>query len=221
VRFGDVTLDTDSRQMFVDAQEVRLSPKAFDLLATLVERRPRAIDKRELVKRLWPKTYVSETSLATLVREIRDAIGDDARNPRFIRTVHRFGYAFCSSTVDASTPSTGSTGFGSWLVWDTRQIPLHDGENILGREPDATVWLESATVSRRHARILISGRDAVLEDLGSKNGTYLRGSRVTDSLRLEDGDEIHVGSVVVRFRMMLGAGPTATQLKLPSDRHPQ
>jgi DNA-binding winged helix-turn-helix (wHTH) protein len=213
VRFGEVTLDADSRQLFRGSQEVRISPKAFDLIKVLVESRPRALAKKELIERLWPATYVSETSLATLIREIRDAIGDDARNPRCVRTVHRFGYAFCGAATEAPEigPGRTSTGLGCWLVWEAHQIPLQNGENILGREPEAAAWLDSATVSRRHARIMISGKEATLEDLGSKNGTYLRGVRVTGPSRLVDGDEIHVGSAVVTFRMTSAVGSTATQ----------
>jgi pSer/pThr/pTyr-binding forkhead associated (FHA) protein len=97
------------------------------------------------------------------------------------------------------------------LVWESKQIPLTTGENILGREPEATACLDAATVSRRHARIVILGSEATLEDLGSKNGTYLRGARITAISKLVDGDEIHVGSVVVRFRMTSVGGSTATQ----------
>jgi DNA-binding winged helix-turn-helix (wHTH) protein len=213
VRFGEITLDTDSRQVFRAHREVRISPKALDLLRLLVESRPRALTKKELLEQLWPATYVSETSLATLIREIRDALEDDARNPRYVRTVHRFGYAFCGAATEAPEIEQGraSTSLGCWLVWEARQIPLQSGENILGREPEATAWLDAATVSRRHARIVVSENGATLEDLGSKNGTYLRGDRVTGPSRLVDGDKIHVGSAVVRFRMTSAVGSTATQ----------
>ena len=211
VTFDEVTLDTDTRQVFVGAQEVRISTKALDLLTLLVESRPRALAKQILIERLWPGIYVSETSLATLIREIRGGLGDSARHPRFIRTVHRFGYAFCASVPNAPGQSVSRTGLGYWLTWEARQIPLHSGENILGREPDAAVWLDSATVSRQHARIMISEHRATLEDLGSKNGTYVRGARVTGLFGLVDGDEIHLGSLVLRFRMPSEAGSTATQ----------
>jgi DNA-binding winged helix-turn-helix (wHTH) protein len=213
VTFGEATLDTDSRQLFREGSEVRVSPKALDLLRLLVESRPRALTKKELLERLWPATYVSETSLATLIREVRDALGDDARNPRYVRTVHRFGYAFCGRATGEPRvePDKALAGLGCWLVWESKQIPLITGENILGREPEATACLDAATVSRRHARIVILGREATLEDLGSKNGTYLRGARITAISKLVDGDEIHVGSAVVRFRMTSAGGSTATQ----------
>jgi DNA-binding winged helix-turn-helix (wHTH) protein len=211
LHFGDLTLDIDTRQLLRGGEVVALSPKAFQLVTILVERRPRAISKTELTEVLWPNTYVAETNLASLIAEIRQAIRDSAQNPRFIRTVHRFGYAF-SGTATEDGSSSGQrnrvAGLGCWLICDTRQVPLGEGENVIGREPEAAVWLDFATVSRRHARVMIAGRSATVEDLGSKNGTYVRDSRITAATRIVDGDEIRIGSVRVRFRMPPLAGST-------------
>ena len=95
-------------------------------------------------------------------------------------------------------------------------MPLRPGENILGRDDDG-IRIDSVTVSRRHARISISGGEAVLEDLGSKNGTYVGGEAVLVPVRLNDGDEIRTGSVVFRFRMAAPKGATATWIG--SDSH--
>jgi DNA-binding winged helix-turn-helix (wHTH) protein len=94
LRFDDFTLDDDTRQLLRPDREVHLSPKAFDLLAMLLAARPRALPKAVLHTGLWPDTFVSEANLAMLVAEIRSALGDDARTPRFVRTVQRYGYAF-------------------------------------------------------------------------------------------------------------------------------
>lgn len=209
VRFGEFTLDTDTRQVLGRSGELRLSPKAYELLKILVERRPRALSKRELHEHLWPDTFVSEVNLATLVAEIRDALGDDARKPRFIRTAHRFGYAFCGATAD-QPPTDHANATFCWLVKDRRRVPLRLGENVLGREPEDGINLDSPTVSRRHARISISGTDAMIEDLGSKNGTFVCGEPLSTAVHLKDGDEIRTGSVVFRFRMTLPKGTTAT-----------
>jgi pSer/pThr/pTyr-binding forkhead associated (FHA) protein len=96
-----------------------------------------------------------------------------------------------------------------WLVKDGKRLPLQPGENILGRD-EANIHIDSPTVSRRHARIRVSGTEAVLEDLGSKNGTCVNGARVSTVVRLKDGDEVQVGSVVSRFRMTSPKGVTAT-----------
>jgi len=209
-----VTFDSDARQLLRGREEVHLSPKAFELLKTLIDHRPRALSKNELHDRLWPATFVSEANLASLVAEVREALGDTARQPRFIRTAHRFGYAFSGQAVEeplansepdrqvglARLPAIEAADF-CWLIKDGRRLPLGLGENILGRESDGSgVRIDSPTVSRRHARIWISTDSASLEDLDSKNGTYLRGEPVSTAVALEDGDEIRVGSVVLRFR---------------------
>jgi DNA-binding winged helix-turn-helix (wHTH) protein len=208
--FGDLILDIGTRQLLRGDQELRLSPKAFELLRMLVEERPRALAKNELIERLWPDTYVAEANLPSLVAEIREVTGDNAEEPRFIRTIRRFGYSFCGTVTDDSTP--GSTPLGSWLMCEGRQIRLAEGENIIGREPEAAVWLDFFAVSRRHARIVISGDRATVEDLGSKNGTHVRGKRISGTVDLEDGDEIRIGSVVLSFRMPARPGSTVSLL---------
>lgn len=209
VRFGEFTLDTDTRQVLGADGELHLSPKAYELLKILVESRPRALSKNELYERLWPATYVSEVNLASLIAEIREAFGDDAKKPRFIRTAHRFGYAFCGTTSEVPRAEAAETPF-CWLLIGGRRMPLRPGENILGREPEDGINLDSPTVSRRHARISISGTEALIEDLGSKNGTFVGGEPVSTDVQLKDGDEIRIGSVVCRFRMTSRKGTTAT-----------
>jgi len=208
--FGSVEFDSDTRQAWRSGVDVKLSPKAFELLKLLIESRPRALAKADLMERLWPATFVAENNLPSLVAEIREALGDDARTPAFIRTVPRFGYAFCAA--ETGTPARSEivrpTGLGYWVVWDARQIPLREGENIVGREPEAAVWIDSSAVSRRHARITIAGARAHVEDLGSKNGTYVRDMRLTSPCEVVDGDEIRIGSVVLRFRMPSTTGST-------------
>jgi len=97
--FGEFTLDLDARELLRAGAPVPLSPKAFQLLGILVDACPRALAKSELQDRLWPGTFVVEKNLTNLVGEIREALSDDATNPRYIRTVHRFGYAFCEPAV--------------------------------------------------------------------------------------------------------------------------
>jgi eukaryotic-like serine/threonine-protein kinase len=115
IRFGDCTLDTDRRQLWRSGSTVHLSPKAFELLTLLVERRASAISKAEFHERLWPGTFVTDDSLSRLMVEVRGALGDDARRPRFVRTLHGFGYAFSADAVlltdrEATDPSTTSEG---------------------------------------------------------------------------------------------------------------
>lgn len=203
-----MTLDTDTRQLLGRTGEAHLSPKAFDLLTLLIENRPRAMSKVELQERLWPDTFVVETNVANLIAEIREALNDDAKTPRFVRTVHRFGYAFAGDVADAAPPVEHRRDGRCCLVWDDRPLALANGENIVGRESDADIWLEAVTVSRRHARIVVSGSEVVIEDLGSTNGTFVGGERLTSPRRLVDGERIELGTLSVTFRMSRVDGPT-------------
>jgi DNA-binding winged helix-turn-helix (wHTH) protein len=209
-RFGEFTLDTGLRQLHGASGNVHVSPKAFDLLALLVEHRSRALSKTELQDQLWPDTFVVETNLASLIAEIRDALHDDAKNPRFIRTAQRFGYAFCGTVVESADdplPAASVPTF-TWLLNDGRRIPLRPGENIVGRDLDVTLRIDSPSVSRRHARICVRDGGATIEDLDSKNGTYVSGERVSGVIPLSDGDEVKIGSVVLQFRQQCGPGST-------------
>ena len=188
-----------------------MSPKAFDLLLLLVDNRSRAMSKADLLKHLWPSTFVLETNLAGLIAEVRRALGDAADDPRFVRTMHRFGYWFIGSVHGrdgGEEPVRSAARY--WLIWETRQVPLTEGDNILGRAPDAAVWIDALGVSRHHARIIIEGGDATVEDLGSKNGTYVGAERVMAPCRLADGDQIRLGSVVITFRIPPPVGSTET-----------
>jgi DNA-binding winged helix-turn-helix (wHTH) protein len=212
VRFGEFTLDTESRQLRQGDVGRHLSPKGFDLLRLLIENRPRALSKAELHERLWPSTFVSEATLTSLIAEIRTALGETAASGHFVRTVHRFGYAFGGTATELALPvESPGTRARCWIMWEWGQVALAEGEHLLGRDGDVAVWLESPTISRHHARICVAGTEATIEDLGSKNGTYLRGERLVTPLPLTDGDEIRVGSVLVKFRRQGAGGSTDTQ----------
>jgi FHA domain-containing protein len=206
VCFGECVLDTDLRRLTRGGAAVPLAPKAFRLLEVLAERAPRAVPKSELRELLWPDTAIGGTTLARLVNEVRAAIGDDARMPHFIRTVQRFGYAF---STPAPGPASGATVYR--LVLPDREVTLLPGENLLGRVADGLVWIESRSASRRHARILVEGDAVVLEDLASKNGTFLHGRRISGPTPLADGDVFQLGRVSVRLRVVPPGEATETE----------
>jgi pSer/pThr/pTyr-binding forkhead associated (FHA) protein len=112
-------------------------------------------------------------------------------------------------TTPEPAPAKVDATFGFWLVMPSGQIPLIAGDNVIGRDPNARVWLDSPSVSRRHAIIHVTDEGATLEDLGSKNGTHLRDMRVSRIMPLADGDALRFGSVGATFRFW-AADPTRT-----------
>jgi S-DNA-T family DNA segregation ATPase FtsK/SpoIIIE len=94
------------------------------------------------------------------------------------------------------------------LFRESMRLPLFVGENVLGRGVEGVIEVDLPTISRRHARITI-GESAMLEDLGSKNGTWLKGERVSEPALLADGDEISLGSATFTFR--LARSPKSTE----------
>jgi DNA-binding winged helix-turn-helix (wHTH) protein len=209
LRSGDFLLDFGTRQLFRGAEPVAVSPKAFALLELLATRRPNAVSKEEIHRQLWPDSFVADGNLANLVAELRDALGEDARTPRVIRTVQRFGYAFSGEAAPEGEPVwPAESNVVFKLLWGDREILLQDGENVLGREREAVAWIDVHSVSRRHARVVISGGRATLEDLGSKNGTFLQGRAVTEPSVLNDGDRVRIGTVELTVRRYVGGVST-------------
>jgi DNA-binding winged helix-turn-helix (wHTH) protein len=208
-RFGGFLADVDTRQLSAGGTEVHLSPKAFDLLVTLIEHRSTAMSKAVLQDRLWPSTFVGETNLATLIAEIRRALGDSPQDSSYIRTVHRFGYRFVGAVEETAAPASAAGDVRMYLTFGERRVPLSDGTFVLGRAPEAAIRVDSGGVSRLHAQITVRGREALVEDLGSKNGTFVAGRPVKAPQVLHDGDELRIGPVAVRFTIVT-AGPTET-----------
>jgi len=203
---GPVALDTDRHQVFRGAEPVHLSTKAYQLLALLVERRPKALSKEEIQRALWPDTFVSDTSLTTVVNEIRTVLGETARESKLVRTVHGFGYAFEGAARPAPMP-------GYRLIWGDRAVSLEEGENVLGRDPSARGSIPDASLSRKHACVTIRGDTVTIEDLDSKNGTFVDGKRIQEPTILADGDAIRLGLVNLVFRAPAGGLSTTKTVR--------
>ena len=211
IRFGDCVFDSGARQVVRAGQPLQLSPKGLDLLGALLLNRPRALSRQELCDLLWPSTHVSYASLARTVNELRHVIGDRAKAPRFVRTVHGFGYAFSGPALDELAKLEAGERFACGLLWRGQEIGLSEGDNLVGRAPDCQVRIDSPRISRRHACIRVAGTGALIEDLGSKNGTYVQSRRTEGPTALADGDEICLGSAVLIFRAGGSLGSTETE----------
>lgn len=216
LQLGACVFDSDSRRLTRCGEPVHLEPKAFELLELLLERRPAAVAKAAIRDRLWPRTFVSESSLTTLVAQLRRALGED---DRLIRTVHGFGYAFDGEAValGAASPATRPTepadaASGPCLVWQDQVFPLVEGESVLGRDPAAQVLVDVPGVSRRHARIVVRGSEVAVEDLGSKNGTFVGDRRVGGPTSLVDRDRVRLGHTVLVYLCARLPGSTETEM---------
>ena len=204
--FVDCVFDSGTREISRSGRIAPISPKAFRLLEVLIERRPNAVPKEQLRELLWPNTFVADANLPNLVAELRASLGDDPQEPRIVRTVPRFGYAFCAEAAPATLGSGSPVVFK--LIWRGREIALDPGENVLGRDPLCAACIDVGSVSRRHARIVVSGDSATLEDLGSRNGTFLEGRAVSSPLVLSDGARIRLGTEEMTVRRYVGGVPT-------------
>jgi DNA-binding winged helix-turn-helix (wHTH) protein len=211
VPFGEFTLDRGARQLLRGGEELHLEPKAFELLDLLLQKRPEAVSKPEIRDRLWPETFVSESNLSGLVAQVREALGDDPRQPRYIRTVYGFGYAF-AGTKEEPSGAGAPARVAPRVIWGKQIIPLAPGENVLGRDEEAAVRIDSPGVSRRHARILVEKGRAVLEDLDSKNGTFLKEERLEGPGVLQEGDTFRLGRLLLVYRSSALRGSTKTEI---------
>jgi DNA-binding winged helix-turn-helix (wHTH) protein len=212
LRFGEFLLDSSERRLSRGRQDIRLSPKAFDLLCALLSRRPDVIPKADLLAAIWPDAYVIEANLNVVIAEIRKALGDDRHAPRFIRTVHAVGYAFCGEAVDVDETAPRAATH-SWLSLKERSFPLAPGDNIIGRDPRSEIWLDDESVSRRHAVITVQDEATRVRDLDSTNGTFLNRSPLESAAVLQDGDVLRVGALRLTFRTLADKAARTRRLR--------
>lgn len=202
--FGHFEMDAERRQITADGSLVHLTPKAFDLLWLLVEAAPRVVAKSEIHARLWPGGAVSDATLVGMVKEIRRALSDSSAEIPVVRTAHRIGYALDLPVHRAAA----ETDHSHWLIAGTMRVALVAGENVIGRDPAARMWLDHPTISRRHARVTLLATQTVLEDLGSRNGTIFRGAALRGVVTLRSGDEFICGQLPVSYQLSNAALPT-------------
>ncbi len=218
---------------------VHLRPKLMDILMFLAGHPGDVVPQQSIIEAVWARPFLAESVLTRCVAELRDVLGDDVSAPRYIETITKRGYRLIAPVEwsgaapslprmvgEAQVETIAAGGLAGQPVrrgesgaratacfgvqWGEREIALAEGENVIGRVVDAAVRISSSKVSRRHARILVTGGRAFLEDLGSKNGTHIRGRRIRAVTELQDGDEIVVGRDVLVFRFCYPMGSTAT-----------
>ena len=196
IRFRDFEFDARYRRLTRRGTAIGLTPKAALLLDALIAAAPAPVAKEELYDRLWRGVVVEQGNLHNLISELRSALGDE--DHAIITTAHRIGYAFAAHL-------TRESSVGPRLEIGDNSIALAEGENIIGRE-----LLGTPDASRHHARIDVEGSQISIEDLASKNGTFVNGERIQKRTPLQDGDQIMFGRTRAIVRMIDAAAPTMT-----------
>jgi len=207
-------------------EEVHLEPRVMELLVFLSGRPGQVVSKEEIIGAVWEGQFITDSALTRAIADLRKALGDDVRNPRFIATISKRGYRLIAPVrwPEDAAPASASLAAVSKLrgldpgevfalTWRNRTLPLGEGEHFIGRAPEGVVCISSRKVSRRHARITVTRDGARLEDLGSKNGTYLNGRRIEEAVELTHGDEISIGPVKLVFKAFVPEGSTETELR--------
>lgn len=213
-RFGPFLYDSVSHGLTRDGAEIALTHKSRELLLLFLHNPGRLLKREEIVARVWPDVAVTDDALRFQVGELRKAFG--AKGENLIRTIRREGYRWeapVKAAADRPVRPADVEGLPRpeprfRLVLESREVQLLEGENVIGRDPDAALWVDHASVSRRHARVVVAGGKATLEDLESKNGTLLNGKKIEKRMALSDGDELRIGPETMVLREL---SPATTQ----------
>ncbi len=219
-RIGEWLVEPAAGSISRDGERTRLEPKVLEVLSYFAARPGEVVTKRDLIDAVWQVEVISNSRLTRVIADLRQALGDDAGEPRFVETIPTRGYRLVAAVRAVGTPGSVDTEIASTFKLEVagRGYPLAEGENILGRGSDVDVRIDSEWVSRVHARVIVDGNAASIEDLGSKNGTYLHGERLVGRTELHDGDEISVGRGVVMIRFVTVIGSTRTETAIdPMD----
>lgn len=236
LRFGEFELDVAAYTLRRNGQRIKLEKVPMELLVLLVRRPGILVNRAEIYAALWGSdVFVDhDSAINTAVRKIRRALGDDAEHPRFLETVVGKGYKFIAALephgADASLDGRdGDAGAECsarlhdplphyLLTRGKREFVLERGENLLGRDPEARVYVDHPSVSRRHARISIDSTSVVLEDLRSRNGTFLDGRKIDVPTQIQHGSMIGLGPITLTL-VVLPAG--ASTLPMVDGSGPQ
>ncbi|AMY11856.1 Dye resistance protein [Luteitalea pratensis] len=223
LRFAEFELDLGAFALRCPDGPLRLEKLPMEVLILLVQRAGTLVLRSELRATLWgPDVYVEyDSAINTAVRKIRRTLGDDADHPRFVETVVGKGYRFIapvegdatlhaqSSVCHGRSPARWQCVFPSYSVKRGQQeFILEAGETVFGRDPNAGVYVDHPSVSRRHASIAIGSQGAVLQDLESRNGTFVDGRRIDRPTHIDHGALIALGAITLTFIVMAAAAST-------------
>src|ERR1041385_5620538 len=137
--FGPFVLDARSRILLRDGVTVRLTPKAFETLLVLIQHGVQLVDKEQLLKEVWPDTFVEEGSLSRNIHELRKALGDDSSQPSYIETIPKRGYRFLAAVkVSLAEGEPAASVVGG----ETTVIEKHTYARVLSEEFEVPAEVE-------------------------------------------------------------------------------
>src|SRR5262249_59110395 len=155
--FGPFRLDAAERLLLRDREAVPLTPKAFDLLLSLVERHGHLLEKDELLKKVWPDTFVEEANLASNISQLRKALGDGENGRRFIETMPKRGYRFIASV---------------------NKVEVERAEPTIQEQPGSQSIVAEGEQAANACELITAHPAVRVEDLASKSKRYRRGARI-------------------------------------------
>lgn len=191
--FARFRFEPESARLWAGKREIKLTPKAAGVLAMLIDRAGEPVSKDELFERVWRGTIVTDDALVTCIQELRKALGDDARKPKYIETRHRRGYRFAAEVSGAAPPAKASAAVASIAVLPfTDMSPGRDQDYLcdgLAEELiDALTHVEGLRVVARSSSFQFRGIGLDVKQVGRDLGveTLLEGSvrKAGDRLRI-------------------------------------
>lgn len=166
IRFPPFLLDRSAGTLLRDAEVVHLRPRTWNVLCHLAERPGRLVTKDELLDAVWSDAVVTEGTLTNSIRELRAALGDDARSPRFVETVHRRGFRFVADVLSSGAEAplaAARTAAGDDRATDTRPSRRDAGVRVVGRtaEVDALALLAAEAAAGATRVALVRGEAGI------------------------------------------------------------
>ncbi len=143
-RFGSFTLDAHERRLRRDEEEIYLQPKTFETLLYLVERHGSLVKKEEMLRALWADAFVTENALTRSIKEVREALADDAYQPSFIKTVPRVGYRFIARVEEIASESA--------VTEESAELQTGSDEKLSAQSDQAVVETQASRPARSRIR---------------------------------------------------------------------
>jgi TolB-like protein len=188
VGFGRYAFDLATTRLWADGNEIKLTPKAAAVLAALIEHAGRPVSKRELFASVWRNTIVGDDALSTCIQELRKALGDDARQPRYIETRHRLGYRFIAQLSTDSGPPHAVIAVLPFVDMSAARDQDFFCEGLAEELINALTYVDGLRVVSRSASFQFKAAGLDVQDIGRRLGitALLEGSvrKAGDLLRI-------------------------------------